>query len=82
MTTLDDFRALWPGVAGLSARRIEHHSRRRARLKAVFEGRKKVLDGLWAKFANGGSPNPAAYSRAVIKYQKARKAWRAFRGWE
>jgi hypothetical protein len=46
---------------------------RRARLKLVFEGRKRQLDE-----AKGSR----AYGRAVVKYTRARRAWRAFRGWE
>jgi len=53
--------------------------RRKARLKAVFEGRCAQLEAVRA------TPWPhdaTAYSRAVGKYQSARRAWRAFRGWK
>jgi len=50
--------------------------RRKQRLKAVFEGRKKHLDML-RELMHG----PSHYSSAVIKYQRARVAWRRFRGW-
>lgn len=54
-------------------------SLRRKRLKAVFEGRKAKLGTL----QDIGWPHVDAkvYGRAVVTYTRARKAWRAFRGW-
>ena len=47
-----------------------------ARLKMVFEGRKK-------QFTTAREPgaHPHAYGTAVVKYVRARTAWRAARGW-
>jgi hypothetical protein len=52
------------------------------RLKAVFEGRKRQLDEInadrtWPPTAEIRN----AYAKAVIKYTRARTAWRAIRGW-
>ena len=70
------------------------HELRRHRLKSVFEGRKKEL--AMARFNNIkwselsfddycksklAQPDRWNYSNAVIKYTRARKAWRAIRGW-
>lgn len=52
------------------------------RLKLVFEGRQRQLEKV--RDMSGWLPNyeeRCAYSRAVHKYTKARKAWRAARGW-
>lgn len=46
------------------------------RLKKVFEGRKSALDNL-----RGREVTSLEYATAVTKYLRARKAFRAIRGW-
>jgi hypothetical protein len=55
------------------------------RLKTVFEGRQVQLEAAQLEAARQHPWPPdyearCAYSTAVIKYTKARNAWRAFRG--
>lgn len=47
--------------------------RRKQRLKMVYEGRKRQLE---AARQTGDS-----YGYCVTRYDRARRAWRAFRGW-
>lgn len=58
------------------------YASRRARLKAVFEGRCRQLE----EARQGGLPYPKLpqpwqYGRAVTNYTRARTAWRRIRGW-
>lgn len=55
---------------------------RRVRLKRVFEGRRDALHALQdVRDADRWPTFPKDYGRAVVRYMRARKAWRAFRGW-
>lgn len=58
-----------------------------ARLKTLFEGRRAALRNFHPRAKELGYdwPYPLEYSRTygdlVVKYTRARKAWRAARGW-
>jgi hypothetical protein len=78
-------RTTCPRQAAEFVARLRRHGgpNRRVRSKRLYEGRKRQLEDLYGNMTHPcTTETDAACSRAVTKYQRARRTWRRVRGYE